>query len=144
MICLVIAIVIFVCSLIINKTNESGIFDDYPDAQTNLDNAERALLSYDNLFIFIIVGLSLFVIISSSIVYNHPAFLVLGMFLLFIAVSFAAVVSNTFWIFSVNHNLAAVAASFPKIQFLMINLPIYIAFMGSAAAVAAYIGFKQQ
>jgi hypothetical protein len=107
------------------------------------DYSTTAILSFDNIMLFVIVGLSLFVLISAAIVYNHPAFFIIGFFLLCIAVTFAAIMSNAFWDISNTDSLSTSAASFPKITFLMDNMPWYIAFMGIAVAIAAYVGYTK-
>ncbi len=117
------------------------MFEDYPDADYVLQQGRTTVSNADGLFLFIIVGLSLFVIISSAIIYNHPAFFVIGFFMLTIILLISAVISNTFWDFSNSTTIISeVAATYPKITFIMNNLPIYILFMGISSLIAGIIG----
>lgn len=139
----VIGISVFVSHKVVTVVDESGVFADTAEAQNALDYSKTTILNFDNLMLFIIVGLSLFVLISSALIYNHPSLFILGFFLLAIAITFAGIVSNTFWAFSDSTNLASTTAAFPKIIWLMEHLPFYILFMGVAALVVAFISYQQ-
>jgi uncharacterized membrane protein YphA (DoxX/SURF4 family) len=128
--------------MVISETQDSGIFDDNAEAKANLASGERAILSMDSLFLFIIVGLSLFVIISASMIYNHPAFFIIGFFTLGIALILAAIMSNSFWSFTNTSTVMSSASNFPKMIFIMNNLPFYLVFEGIASLVAGIIGYK--
>lgn len=134
-------LIIFIVSLLLNQVDDSNMFEDYPDADYVLQQGRTTVSNADGLFLFIIVGLSLFVIISSAIIYNHPAFFVIGFFMLTIILLISAVISNTFWDFSNSTTIISeVAATYPKITFIMNNLPIYILFMGISSLIAGIIG----
>lgn len=138
------AVALFVSFLIVNVVNSTNIFADDTTAQSALDSSKNTLLSFDNMMLFVIVGLSIFVLLSSALVYNHPGYFIAGMFLLAIAVTVAGIASNTFWIFSNTAQIAATAANYPKVTFLMNNLPLYIVFMGFASLIAMFISFQRQ
>jgi len=140
---LVTGVCIYAAHLIITNSNMRSLFvsegvDDY------VVKSENAILSFDNMMLFVIVGLSVFVLISSAVVFNHPAFFVIGFFMLVIAVILSAIISNTFWDISNTAMMAATASAFPKITFLMNNLPMYIAFMGIACMIAMYASYSRQ
>lgn len=137
-------ITIFASYIIINTVSTEPVFVDNADASRAISISQSTILSFDNLMLFVIIGLSLFVIISSSMVLNHPAFFIVSFVLLLIAIVFSAIMSNTFWTFSTSSNIQATANLYPKIKFLMEKMPIYILFMGMAASVAMYLGFTRQ
>lgn len=139
-----IGIIIMVIFLVIDKSSEASIFTGDDEANNVLQITRNTVLSMDNLMLFIIVGLSLFVLVSAAMVANHPAFFIISFFLLCIAVMVAAVVSNSFWTFTNNANIVSLANHFPKIRFLMSKLPIYIAFMGIASLIAGYTSVARQ
>lgn len=141
---MLIGVTLLVSYIVVDKVKDTGIFADDATASNAIDSAESTLLSLDNLMLFIIVGLSLFVLISSAIVYNHPAFFVVSIFLLFIAIVVAGVVSNSFWTLTNTSQLAETAALFPKLTFLMNNLPYYILLLGMAAAAVMFVGYQRQ
>ncbi|MBW1784181.1 MAG: hypothetical protein JRL30_26005 [Deltaproteobacteria bacterium] len=141
---LITAIMLFAAKIVADKVDVSGIFDDDPTASAVMKSTQSTLLSFDHLMLFVIIGLSLAVLISSALVYNHPGFFIAGIFLLFIAIIIAAMVSNTFWVFSNSSAIATTAAMYPKITFLMEKLPFYILFLGMATAAVMYIGHRRQ
>lgn len=140
----VIGVTIIVSYMLVSKVIDSNVFADTPEADDAIKSARNTLLSFDNLMLFIIVGLSIFVLVSSAVVYNHPSFFIIGLILLFIAVTVAGVVSNTFWKFTSNAQISAVSALYPKMTFLMENLPFYVLFMGIAATVVMYVSYQKQ
>jgi len=135
---------IFVVHIMLNTVDETGIFDDYTSAKENINYAKSTATSFDNLVIFIIVGLSLYVIITSAVVWNHPAFFIIGLVMLSIAIVFAAIVSNAFYDFSTESEILDTRLAYPKIIFLMENLPIYVLIMGIAASISSYVGYIKQ
>lgn len=137
-------VAIFTAVIIVNTVDDTQIFSDNAIAQGAIDTTQSTLLSFDNMMLFVVVGLSIFVILSSAFVFNHPAYFFVGIFLLFIAVVVAAIASNTFWVFTNQEAIIGTAASFPKMTFLMKNLPIYVAFMGIASAIAMFVGMRSQ
>lgn len=136
-------VVLLVSSLIMSTVNNTQIFSDYPEAQAGMDSATNTILGFDNLMIFIVVGLSIFVLVSSAVVFNHPAYFIAGLFLLMIAIVVAAVGSNAFYDFVQNPVIAAEAANYPKLLFLFNNLPIYIGVLGILALVGMFISYQR-
>jgi len=141
---LLLGITIFAVSIVTNKLTTIDLFNEVPEASNAIRITNNTILGFDNLMMFVIVGLSLFVLISSAMIYNHPAFFIVGFILLCIAISFAAVISNAFWDFSNSANILATAAMFPKITFLMNKLPFYILFMGMMATIVGYVSSQRQ
>jgi len=129
--------------LVVDKIDNTNLFKDYDDAQEVVDNGKNALLSMDTMMIFILLGLSLFVIVSAAVAFNHPALLFISIFLLFIAITLSGIVSNTFAVFSDDIEISAVTAVYPKMTFLFNNLPVYILMMGVAVSIAMYVSWRQ-
>jgi len=138
------AICVFAAFLIINTVSQEQVFIDEPKAIANINVTRSTLLSFDNVMLFIIVGISLFVIISSAMVFNHPAFFIISFLLLIISLVFAAIMSNTFWVFSTETQIESIRALYPKTVFIMERIPFYILFLGIAASIAAYVGYTRQ
>lgn len=139
-----IGVVILISFIIINIASNVGVFQDTPDANTIVQSARNTILSADNIMLFVVVGLSLFVIISASMVNNNPAFFIVSFILLCIAITVAAVISNSFWNFWNQDTILSAAQSFPKIRFIMDKLPFYVLFMGIAASISAYVGYARE
>lgn len=138
-----IGVAFFAAYIVIDKTIGSGIFDEDETASTVANISKSTILNLDNLMLFIIVGLSVFMLVSAAMVFNHPAFFIVSFFLLLIAIIVSAIVSNTFWTFSNASTLIDVSSQFPKMKFIMDNLPLYVAFMGMATALAMFISYNK-
>ena len=138
---LLIGLVVFVTLIMINKVSDTGVFDSNAVASNAITKAKTTFSMFDNLMIFIIVGLSLYVLVSSAVVMNHPAFFILGFVLLVIAITFSAIVSNSYWDITQDSNIASVSQNYPKLNYLMNHLPYYIVFMGMATITLMFIGY---
>lgn len=138
------AIVMICVKIVMDSVDDSEVFSENTQAQAIIDNTQGTLLNFDNLMLFVIIGLSTFVLVSSAVVYNHPAFFIAGLFLLFIAIVIAGSISNAFWVFTDSSTILATAAMYPKLTFIMNNLPLYILFMGMAAMITMYIGYRRE
>lgn len=140
------AITLVTVLILANKINDSGLFSTNDQAEAAFDQSRTTLLNSDNLMLFLIIGLSCFVLVSGYFVWNHPAFYVIGALLLLIAIIVSAVISNTYETFTENGNLEVdeASSSLPKLNFLMGKLPIYIVFMGFITAIVMYIGYTRQ
>lgn len=135
---------ILVASLIVTTVIDTGLYDSVDAANYSIQKTKQTVLGFDNMMMFVIVGLSVFVLVSSAMMFNHPAFFIAGMFLLFIAVIVAAMVSNSFYDFRSTDAIVSTAAAFPKLTFLFNNLPLYVSFMGTASSIAAYVSWQKQ
>lgn len=135
-------ICVYIGHLILTNASIQQLWVD-EDVTNVTDYSTTALLSFDNIMLFIVVGLSLFVLISAALIQEHPALFFVSIILLCIAVSFAAITANVFWDFSNTDTIATTAGAYPKITFLMNNLPLYIAFMGIAVVVVAYVSYTR-
>lgn len=138
-----ISIMVLVMYKIVRSVDDSGLYDSSPDAKQISALGNVALLSFDNIMLFVIVGLSLFVILSSAFIWNHPAFFILGIILLTIAIMVAGVVSNAWYSFSSNPQIIDATTAYPKINFLMKQLPFYILFMGIASLISSVVGYRR-
>lgn len=134
---------VFIAHIMLTAVDTTKVFASNTNAQYALDQSTKTILSFDNMFLFLIVGLSLFVLISSAFVFNHPAFFIVGFIMLCVAVTVAAIMSNAYWDFTQDVNIQPEVSAFPKIDFLMLRLPFYIAFMGMGCFVVAYIGYTR-
>lgn len=141
---LLIGVSLFAVFIVVDKVDDITIFHEYPDAEEAISISKNTILSFDNMMLFVIIGLSLFVILSSAMVFNHPAFFIVSFVLLCIAVTVSAIVSNSWYNFYNQADILAVSANFPKLTFLFDNLPKYIAFMGIATLVAGYVGYMKR
>jgi hypothetical protein len=141
---LLVGLTTFASYIIVTKTSDSGVFSGTPEAQNAINLTKGTILNFDNVMLFIIIGLSIFMLISAAIVFNHPGYFIASFFLLLVAITVSATLSNSWWVFSNSAQILSTASNFPKIQFLMEKLPFYVAFMGMATMVTMYVGYTRQ
>lgn len=145
MVILFVSIVTLLVSLYITQTiDDMGLFNEYDEAQESINWTKTALMGFDSAIFLIIIGFSIFVIASSYFVWSHPAFFFLGLIILCIAVIVGSIESNIYEDLRTTDQLAATAANYPKANFIMANLPIYIAVMGTLALVIGYMGYRDR
>lgn len=136
-------ITLVLCLIVNHKVSDTGIFNSDLAANRSMNMSRNTLLSMDNMILFIIVGLSLFTLITAYLSVNHPMFFFFIVLFLAIAVMVAANISNSYETFRTQPTISAEASLLPKTTFLMDKLPLYIAFMGFLTILCMYIGYKQ-
>lgn len=139
----IIAITLIVSLKIVNVTKDTGLFDEYPESEKVVNQVSYTLVNMDNMILFLLIGISLFVLVSGFFANNHPAFFIIAVLLLMVAVMIGAALSNTFWKFSVIDSLESTVNEFPKTQFIMERIPYYLAFLGMATLALMYINFRR-
>ncbi len=145
MVILFISIVTIIISLYITQTmDETGLFTEYDEAQESINWTKTTLMGFDMAILIVIIGFSIFVIASSYFVWSHPAFFFLGLIILCIAVIVGSIESNVYEDLRTTDQLEATALNFPRANFIMANLPIYIAVMGILALVIGYMGYQNR
>ena len=138
------AVMLIAGYIVVSTTNETGVFSQDDSAQDVIDSGQNALLYLDTMMMFLFIGLSIWVIISSGMVWNHPVMLVVSLLILFVAIIVAGSLSNSWFVFSSSSGISPTTSLYPKMDFLLNNLPFYILFMGSAACVSMFITWRQQ
>lgn len=139
-----IGLIVVISLFITNIVGDIDIFKNNVKATEIIGSTKNTLLSQDNLFLFVLIGLSVFTIISASMVWNHPAFFIVMLFLLSVFVTLAAIVSNAYEDVTTSSQLNATTASFPKINFVMDKLPMYVAIMGMITGLVMYAAYTRQ
>jgi hypothetical protein len=140
---IIVAVFAVACLLVTNKVKDSGVFDSDTDATSAINQSQSGLLSLDNMFLFMIIGLSLFTLASAAMVWNHPAFFFISFFLLCIAVTVAGTVSNAYDDFANADTITTTSAHYPKTDFVMDNLPFLVGAMGVAVMVVMYVAYTK-
>ena len=96
-----------------------------------LANSRSGFLSFDRLFFYGFIGLSLFVIISAFFINSHPIFFVFGLLMLVLLVTLTAVISNAYNSLETGSTeIQTTANLFPLMQNIMNNLPIWATVIG--------------
>jgi len=140
----IVFLIVLVCVVslhITNKVDDTNIFSEDANAEANIQKSKTTLLLFDNLIMFIVLGLSIFVLVSSYFVWNHPVFFFVGVILLAVAITLAALFANSYEQVTGNEHLASDAEQFTKMNFMMDKFPIYILFMGLMTLVVMGVSY---
>lgn len=96
---------------------------------------------WDNLFIAVLIGLSLTTIISAALTRTTPLYFFISIILLSVVLTFTAMVANAFE--NITGQLPSyVQTSFPKMFFIMENLGLYALGVGVLVTIA-FFGVRQ-
>jgi len=93
-------------------------------------------LSY--IFIFVIVGMMIYLIISASSIATHPGFFIIGIFALIVIVIIAAGLANGFYAFWEDPAFADEANTLGIMGQVMIFFPIFLLIIGALVFVFLY------
>jgi len=129
--------------MVISAVDTTDLFSTDADADAAVNHSKQSLLNMDNMILFLMIGLSLFVLIAGYMSVNHPAMFFIAVFLLVIAIIFSAMISNSYQTVAAQSQISPAASLFPKLDFIMDNLPFYIVFMGFMTAILMYAGYSK-
>jgi MFS family permease len=97
--------------------------------------------SYQALYwisVFLIIGMILSVFIGSYLVTTKPIFFIPYIFILIIAIIVAVVISNAYEQVLLNPDLASTFAGFVGANFIMLQLPLWIAIVGIVGGIIMF------
>jgi len=137
------AIILIISYFLVTTVDATDIFVDNSDATNMINQTENALLSFDGLVVFLLIGLSLFTLISAYFVWTHPAFFIIGFILLAVFIMIAAQISNAYESFNTG-DLASSFSAFPKTNQIILNLPLYLALMGIVTLVVIGVSYAKE
>lgn len=135
-------LVLIISYLVWSSIDSSKIFYDDVPANESMKQTQKALLAYDNLTLMIFIMMSAVTIVLASQIASHPAWFFISLIVLIIAVIVAVIISNAYEDVRTSEQLSEAASNFPKTNFLLDKLPIYIILMMFSIAVAMYAGYK--
>ena len=122
-------LVLIISYLVWTRIDTSEIFYDDVPANESMKQTQRALLAYDNLTLMIFIMMSaVTIVIASQIEINREWFFI-SLIILIIAVIVAVIISNAYEDVRTSEQLTEAASNFPKTNFLLDKLPIYIILM---------------
>ncbi len=138
-----IVVFLIVSFMVFSKVNSTNIFSTNAQADKAMDDANQTFLNMDNMIMFVLVGLSLFTIISGFLFGSHPVMFFFSIFFLIISIITAAALSNAYDTFDAQSQISTYSDQFPKVSFIMSKLPFYMVFMGFATLIAMYAGWNK-
>lgn len=128
----VFALTIFFVYKMYNEYNIA--VNDIPEFQGDtvqhvLDQGQTTLLLFDKLFALAVALVTIVLLISSYYVDTHPVFYVVSLIVAAVLIVFAGQLANIYDEVRNADGLVEVVAKYPTINFIMSNIPIYIAIM---------------
>lgn len=96
----------------------------------------------DGSFVFILTGLSMFILISAYFIDSSPIFFIVGIIFLIIMIPTTAILSNTFEALGTNNDLSSTYSIFPKMTFVMNNLPLLLGMFLVITIIVLYTKLK--
>jgi len=128
----VFALVIFLVYTMYHSFNTSVTNDSAfanPNSQYALAQGEVTLLLFDKLFALAVALITIALLISSYYVDTHPVFYVISLIVAAVIIVFAAQLANIYDEVRTADGLTDTVAKYPTINFIMANIPLYIAVM---------------
>jgi hypothetical protein len=151
--------IIFICAVFIliggrvttavHEKMDNLTFGDANTSQIIDNSLGKVNQAYQSLYwisIFLIVGMILSIFIGSYLVTTKPIFFIPYIFILIIAVVVAVGISNAYEMVITTPAMASTFAGFVGANFIMLNLPIWIAIIGIVGGIIMFVrmGSREQ
>lgn len=121
--------------------NETGGFRS-EEGQAIFDNTNNTYTAlFNNIFLFLVLGLGLFLVVSAFLVRTFPFLYILLMIIYAVIIIVAAIMSNVWEEFSLDVSLVAITSNFTFINHIMTYFP-YVVFV--IALLIGIIGFMRK
>jgi hypothetical protein len=104
-------------------------------------NAEKVTLEYVAFAIIFASAISIF--ISNFLVKSHPAFFIIYVLIIIVAVIFGVYVSNAYEELLTHSGFGTTLQSFEAPTFVMLHLPIWIVVIGFFGAIFLFVGISR-
>ena len=113
------------------------------ESRQALVDMDVAFPTFDNMILFVLVVLSIGLIITSFFIPTHPIFMVVNVFGIFFLVFLGMVLSNLYAdIIAESPELASVYGTFPKLNFIMNQLPWIAVILVFLCTIIQYSKFR--
>jgi len=122
--------------------SESGDMLTSTEATYAIDQGQATLLNFDNLFVFILVGLLIATIIGAYFIQTNPIIFWISLMLLLVFLTIAAIFTNVFEEITATEELADTATNFTIINMVMGHLPLTLLIIFSLISIALYAKWR--
>lgn len=114
------------------------------ESRQALVDMDVAFPTFDNMILFVLVVLSIGLIITSFFIPTHPIFLVINVIGIFFLAFMGMILSNMYKdIIDESVELAIVSTSFPKLNFIMNQLPWIACILVFLVTIVQYSKFRR-
>ena len=115
------------------------------ESRQALVDMDVAFPTFDNMILFVLVVLSIGLIITSFFIPTHPIFLVINVFGIFFLAFLGMLLSNMYAdIIAESPELAEVSGTFPKLNFVMNQLPWIACILVFLVTIIQYSKFRRE
>ena len=115
------------------------------ESRQALNDMDVAFPTFDNAILFVLVLLSIGLIITSFFIPTHPVFLVINVFGIFFLAFMGMLLSNMYKdMIDASEELASVYSTFPKLNFVMNQLPWIACILVFIVTIVQYSKFKEE
>lgn len=149
---LLVTITAIIITILLGKVVINGVDDSLEEGGMHTNESRQVFVDYDSqyptfdyMIIFIVMGLTIALLITSFFIPSHPVFLVINIVGIFFMVFLAATLSNIYSeVITGNDVVGAVIATgdFAKMDFIMTKLPIFACVIVFLATIAMYAKHK--
>ena len=149
-----ITIVGIVLTIIMGKVIIDGVDDSLEAGNIHTNESRQVFVDYDEqypafdfMIVFILIGLTISLMITSFFIPSHPVFLIINIIGIFFLVFLAATLSNVYAeVVSGNEVVATVMATgdFDRMEFIMTKLPYFACVIVLLATIVMYAKGRQQ
>ncbi len=143
----VIIFTLLISKYILVQFNDALEEDDLHTTESRkaLVDMDVAFPTFDNMILFILVVLSIGLIITSFFIPTHPIFLVINVFGIFFLAFMGMLLSNMYAdIIAESEEMASVYSTFPKLNFVMNQLPWIAVILVFIVTIVQYSKFRRE
>jgi len=136
---------LLISKLVLSEFNDALEEDDIHTAESrqSITDMGVAFPTFDNMILVVLILLAIGLIITSFLIPTHPIFMVINVFGIFFLCFLGMILSNLYAdIIANSPDLAAVYTSFPKLTFVMNQLPWIAAILVFLITIIQYSRYK--
>jgi hypothetical protein len=126
------------------NVDKDGVATPDYNAMNAYDKFDIAFPILDKAILFIIIGLTIGLIVTSFLIPTHPVYVVVNIVGLIVLVFLAAVYSNTYYAIGTSDGINGTISNithvtYPTVSFIMEKLPMICAILVFVCSVAMYV-----
>ena len=115
------------------------------ESRQALNDMDVAFPTFDNMILVVLVLLSIGLIVTSFFIPTHPIFMVINVFGIFFLAFIGMLLSNMYAdIIKESSELASVSGTFPKLEFVMNQLPWIAVILVFIVTIVQYSKFRRE
>ena len=98
----------------------------------------NAIKGFDSLAVFLLIGLTIYVIVSAFFIQTHPVFFIIGILGLLVLLTLTGLMSNLINGISGQSEFSGYSSNFVIIPYIINHLPLFFAIIGVLVLIGVY------